>query len=59
MEAAARRLLLALFVRQCHCTSVPHKPNIVMLFIDDLGWSDTGCDGNVYHHREASRAGEY
>ncbi|HOW63865.1 MAG TPA: hypothetical protein P5186_01430 [Candidatus Paceibacterota bacterium] len=24
----------------------PHQPNVVMAFIDDLGWGDFSCFGN-------------
>jgi arylsulfatase A-like enzyme len=29
--------------------SVPDRPNIVFILIDDLGWSDLGCSGSRYY----------
>ncbi|ANQ52592.1 sulfatase [Flammeovirga sp. MY04] len=29
------------------------KPNIVFIYIDDMGWADLGCYGNTYHESPA------
>ena len=29
-------------------TSAADQPNIVFIFIDDLGWGDVGCYGNDF-----------
>jgi arylsulfatase A len=44
------RLLLSWFALVCICGSpvarAADRPNIVLIFIDDLGWRDIGCYGN-------------
>lgn len=35
-----------LSVSSAHGTTQPSHPNIVMIFIDDMGWGDLGCYGN-------------
>ncbi len=30
----------------CRAEKAPHRPNIVMLFVDQLRWSELGCYGN-------------
>ncbi len=31
----------------------PTKPNVIVFFIDDLGWKDLGCYGSTYHETPA------
>jgi hypothetical protein len=38
-------ILVAASLTQLNATS-PTPPNIVMVFIDDMGWGDLGCYGN-------------
>ena len=45
------RLLLFCLVSSCSvvCTNVAaDQPNIILIFIDDLGWNDVGCYGNDF-----------
>jgi hypothetical protein len=28
--------------------SAPNRPNIVLIYIDDLGWKDLACTGSTY-----------
>jgi arylsulfatase A-like enzyme len=45
-------IIIALIVGQSLCCSsglMPEKPNIVFIFIDDLGWTDLGYMGSSYY----------
>ncbi len=42
-----RRILLALLLVLPGCTTAPPKPNLVIIFIDDLGYGDIGPFGST------------
>jgi len=52
-----RREALALVVAAMVCTGFAHaqsatdarKPNVVIVFVDDLGWADLSCYGSTFH----------
>lgn len=39
--------LLAATMLSCTRESAPQKPNILLIFIDDMGWADLSCFGNT------------
>jgi len=51
---AAGAAALAVFVcllgfgRSASLADVPQRPNIVLIFADDLGWQETGFTGSDY-----------
>ena len=41
------RILLAALVLVTPLAAAERRPNIVMIFIDDMGWGDFSCFGNT------------
>lgn len=41
-----KKLFTILLWLSLHCSAHPTKPNIVLVFIDDMGWGDFSCFGN-------------
>lgn len=41
-------LLFLGFLLGSLCASAAEKPNVILIFIDDLGWMDVGCYGNRF-----------
>jgi arylsulfatase A-like enzyme len=41
--------IILIFTQSCDNVNPPEKPNIVFIFIDDLGWTDLGYMGSEYY----------
>ena len=41
------RTLLLVLVAFCSAVSAETQPNVVVVFIDDMGWADFSCFGNT------------
>lgn len=39
--------IFSLFVWACSSEKTKEKPNVILVFIDDMGWSDLSCFGNT------------
>ncbi|MCL5745313.1 MAG: sulfatase [Acidobacteria bacterium] len=48
-RAALGSLLAGVHSSSGGATSPPDRPNIVLIYIDDLGWKDLACTGSTYH----------
>lgn len=40
---------LAILMVSSVSAALPEKPNILMILVDDLGWSDLGCQGSTFY----------
>lgn len=36
------------WLAQSSCTAAPARPNLILVFIDDMGWGDFSCFGNKF-----------
>jgi len=48
MNSKTRRFALLAFLLSLAVASASQKPNVVLIFVDDMGWGDVGCYGNRF-----------
>jgi arylsulfatase A-like enzyme len=46
---AARLACCALLAASAALAQPAAKPNIVFVLVDDMGWTDVGCNGSTYY----------
>ncbi len=49
MRPSAHRSLVMALALHAGCAGAPPPPNIVLFFVDDLGWRDVGFMGSTYY----------
>ena len=49
MKISTSFLFFVIIQLLCRCTTPDQKPNIVFIFIDDMGWKDVGFMGATYY----------
>ncbi len=48
MHSKTRWSTLAAFLLSLTIVSAAPKPNVILIFVDDMGWGDVGCYGNKF-----------
>ena len=49
MRPVAGLVLLAVLSSACSAPQQERSPNIVLIYVDDLGWRDLGVQGSSYY----------